>query len=505
MARPDARLGAMIFDHPESMSGWAAHLNERAVRVDRFEGVLTEPDTIWWTNADLFALSRMGISQRFLPENYFWMHLRDILEMVGIPSTELSFGEAKDMGIPRAFCVPQDPERGAEIAALIAGRVAGLTVPLNSLRNHSLAIRDHEESLKNKKGRVVHPPVPMPLRRLVRDEEEPLTKTLKQRRTGVRGGGWFSFAVPPLEMARRMVSWQGLSGEVTPGPGPMVSYPDGAWEATRLVSGITLDAALADNRQIICRARVRLPTEISSFLLLGSGTKDGLREYFSTPELRLFQAMGADVELDRHAWVASGHIEPAAPSSDLWDLVSISSGLAALSRLRVMGIGNARDPGPAPGTLWLRGMDRAHSLFLGLEAQRVIGEIVGQRQARLQSYYLGTVALSVAERTDEDRVVIQSGLMKLGLLPKGKPIASESVLNPEFSGPEYIKFLAAARLAGPEMAMTLDQMCTLPERKRTVTKKAVIKLLKEHSAAKILIAVCGTVSDPTSAEAKTGS
>ncbi|MGC8489924.1 MAG: hypothetical protein ACP5QO_17120, partial [Clostridia bacterium] len=51
-------------------------------------------------------------------------------------------------------------------------------------------------------------------------------------------------------------------------------------------------------------AQVELPERVAKLVVLGSGAKAGLREWFALPELALLIGIGAQVEVMRGAWQA---------------------------------------------------------------------------------------------------------------------------------------------------------------------------------------------------------
>ena len=122
------QIGAYILDSPESYSGWIS-IEGKTERVMSYEGVLTSPHIAWITNASSQTLDRLSFSKtkRFLPENFFIIHLKDLFETVGVPCVGMSKTERMDRGFDQYFCQPEDPELSAGVLDSLANRIVSLS------------------------------------------------------------------------------------------------------------------------------------------------------------------------------------------------------------------------------------------------------------------------------------------------------------------------------------------------------------------------------------------
>ena len=430
-----ARVGALLLDHPDNraVAGWAALAGSEAVRVESFSGLLTAPDIIWWTNADERVLSTLSLPSRFLAENTFGPHMTQILEGWGIDMTVLTAAEARDRGVSKTFALARDPETAATWAALFAARVPLVTqVPLGcaSYVKHVLSAARSSPAAR----------VTTALRRLVTDEAEYFSKTAERF---PQGATVRAFALPYALVAQHLVCYRDEP----------IAYPRGNWRAVRLTSHITREELLTLHKPLLVRAQVELPERVAKLVVLGSGAKAGLREWFALPELALLIGIGAKVEVMRGAWQAEDQEIIPVDAPHLLRDGALSSSVALLAIRQAMG----RDPKgrPTPGLLWLRGIDRSHTLFAGLALSKTVNETL-KRPAPLFGFYLGNVWLTLKDLFDDEEEALHTAALQSGFLPRGTPLCPGAV---EAGGiAPLTRWVAGLRLAGPLLAQTVDAL-----------------------------------------------
>lgn len=430
-----ARVGALLLDHPDcrTVAGWAAFAGHAAVRVESFSGLLTAPDVIWWTNADDRVLSGLSLPSRFLAENTFGPHMAQILEGWGIEILHLTSAEARDRGLPKTFALARDPEAAATWAALFAARVPRVTqVPLGC--------GSYVKQTLSAARACPSPRITTALRRLVTDEAEYFSKTAERF---PQGATIRAFALPYAAVADHLVRYQGKA----------IAYPRGAWRAVRLAPDITRGKLLMSEKPLLVRAQVELPKRVAKLVVLGSGAKAGLREWFALPELALLIGIDAKVEIMRGAWQAEDQEWIPSEPPNLLREGSLSASVALLASRQALG----RDTKgrPTPGLLWLRGIDRSHTLFAGLTLAGAVSEAL-KRSIPLFGFYLGNVWLMVKDLFDDEEVALQNAALQSGFLPRAAPICPEALDSPGIA--PLTRWMAGLRLVGPLLAQTVDAL-----------------------------------------------
>ena len=458
-----ARVGALLLDHPDNraVAGWAALAGSEAVRVESFSGLLTAPDIIWWTNADDRVLSTLSLPSRFLAENTFGPHMAQILEGWGIDMVVLTAAEARDRGVSKTFALARDPESAATWAALFAARVPLTTqVPLGCA---SYVKQVLSAARSGPPARVT-----TALRRLVTDEAEYFSKTAERF---PQGATVRAFALPYAAVAQHLVCYHD----------DPIAYPRGNWRAVRLAPDITREELLTLQKPLLVRAQVELPERVAKLVVLGSGAKTGLREWFALPELALLIGIGAKVEVMRGAWQAEDQEIIPTDAPHLLRDGALSASVALLAARQAMG--RDHKGRPTPGLLWLRGIDRSHTLFAGLALSKTVSETL-KRSAPLSGFYLGNVWLTLKDLFDDEEEALHAAALQSGFLPRGTPLCPGAI---EAAGVAPLtRWVAGLRLAGPLLAQTVDALGLTATREES---EAVQDLLARVTPDQAIVAV----------------
>lgn len=482
------KLGSFILDDPESFDGWSS-LDGKTRRVNAFEGMMTSPHIVWVTNASLDTLNMLAASRakRFLPENFFIIHMKDLFEMFGVPCIAISNTERKDRGLDKYFCKPEDPELASMVLDIVANRIVSLSGMgiVSGYNKYAACI-----AANSKKRLATYPRMKSNvLVDITKMEVEHITKTFSKY---IKGSNFLHLVPPPMTIARLLSETTNQDGSIAD-----VSIPLGPWKSIRLPGGVTPEDIAYGPGNVLVKARIEIPKNISEFILVGSGSKEGLREYFTPYEIQTFLSFGAKIRLQSTAWESERMSVIQKPPMDFLASGSISLGLAWQSRIMSVGFGSGGDSDYQPSYLWLRSMDRNFTFHAALPFLHEISEDVGARNCSLTGYHNGSLWLSIGGGEDAVGVVARRGLMH-GWLPKG----DLDSYNIDFSRGNLIaRVLAGARYSGHEVSLDLDKLGMLDSAARMKMEPSVRALSEKFDGIKlakgIAKSVSGMVPSPT--------
>jgi len=438
-----SNFGAIVFDSIDDIdSGWCC-LPDRdggysPKRFERYGDLQIGEGILYLTNVDYRTLEeRRRVHLR--ADNYLRAGLGFVLEEFRIPFIKHSRQKRNDGYI----IAPDNSYRplAVKVIARVFGRVMSLAGVDGSIRTslrHVLRARPD-----------FPPPEPPIMDRGAWEALHRAAEEVEKYGLPIQAGGRYDRERPVIRFQRNRLEHANAVLSV-----PLPAF-DAKWE--RYKGGHNLELVLKSERPMIAETRIlRQPEEIGELVGLGSG--DQVRRYFSQPELVFLSALDFEMEIVKvyagSAYERNDRTRAALPSGPLSRL-SFSAGLLAENIWRGRTL-----PGRAPGKIakadrelklspagiWIMAQDRIESFKFALEVLQLVrshGELFesslagygyGHARIRLPAGELSPAALEHIALTSYMLGAPVLGLPELDEIPVGalsQPGRTPAAFDPE--------------------------------------------------------------------------